>query len=220
MKSILMAVLVCGVLAGCNGYQSARPIAAIIPAAPTTPVHNQPPWVDPTAAEIESVIAQTNEQRTAQGQEPLVPGLSCTLYTVPNTTTSIVSASLNRIGSWSYYGQFNVPNGPVTAALNILPSALQPVYQTWYVVKCTGVLVNLDNNWHEFGLSSDDGSNLYIDGLLINNDGLHSVATISGAKFLTYGTHSFELDFFQGGGYQALILAEDGQLMPSEGLYH
>lgn len=177
-----------------------------------------------TSSLLQEVLNEEDAYLESVGQHDLIPGLSCTIYTVPTSTTGIVQAtnscSLTNQASFSYTGQFNQPLTPVSNGLNILPTALQSVYQTWFIVKCYGYLVNLDNNYHQFSLTSDDGSLLYVDGLLVNNDGLHSTATVSNSKLLTVGAHYFELDFFQGGGMQSLILNEDGVLLNSNQLYH
>jgi hypothetical protein len=76
-------------------------------------------------------------------------------------------------------------------------------------------------NWHPFGLSdfdadirgclkvdadgtytftlnSDDGSQLFIDGTLVVDDGgVHGPQVVSGSAGLTAGTHSFEVTFFE-----------------------
>ena len=169
---------------------------------------------------IQDIVNLQNAERQALGQAPLTQGLTCYLYTVPTSASAIVGASLTSVGQFLYNGQFNVANSSVSTGFPILPAALENMYKTWFIVKCYGTLVVADNNYHEFDLTSDDGANLYIDGLLINNDGLHSVQTKSASKFLGYGVHSFELDFFQGQGMQALILNEDGQLMSNAALYH
>jgi hypothetical protein len=173
------------------------------------------------------MVDTENNYRLNVGQEALVPGLDCNVYTVPTTTTGITAAAnggtapvLTGVGSFSYAGQFNQANGPTSAGLNILPAGMQNVYQTWYIVKCTGDLVVSDDNWHEFDLTSDDGANLYVSGLLINNDGMHGAQTVSKSKYLKYGFYSFELDYLQGAGNEALILNEDGALMSSAGFYH
>ena len=101
-----------------------------------------------------------------------------------------------------------------------LPISLAQTYKTWFVLKCTGYIINTDNAWHEFDLTSDDGSILYIDDTAFNNDGLHSSQTKSFAKFLSAGVHTFELDFLQGQGMQSLILNMDGTLLPTNQLYH
>jgi hypothetical protein len=181
-----------------------------------TTVQNQS--VTPTT--IEQIVEEQNALREAEGEDPLTLGLDCDLYTVPTSTTQIIGATLNYVGSFEYLGDFNVQNSNVSTGLSILPTNIQSIYQSWIILKCNGTLIVADNNYHEFDLSSDDGANLYIDGLLINNDGLHSIQTKSAAKFLGYGIHSFELDFFQASGMQALILNEDGDVTDSSQFYH
>jgi hypothetical protein len=206
-----------GISQGPAGPQG--PTGATGPQGPAGPVAT--PTASITPSVIDQMVANQNAYLYSIGQPPLVAGLSCTLYTVPTSTTDIVGATLTQVASFSYTGVFNQLNLPVTAGFNVLPLALQPIYQTWFVMKCTGQLVVTDNNWHNFSLSSDDGSNLYIDGsLLIGNDGQHAIETVAAAKLLTSGFHSFELDFFQAAGEQALILDEDGAVMGSSGFYY
>jgi hypothetical protein len=73
--------------------------------------------------------------------------------------------------------------------------------QTNYSVDILGTIhVNADGTY-DFGLNSDDGSFLYIDGQqLINNGGFHGPTTVDGSEFLTAGDHSIEVEMFQGGG--------------------
>lgn len=210
--NVIFAVIGLVMFAGCGtGPQGSQgpqgPSAAPAPA--------------PTESDVQLMVDKENQYRLSVGQEALVSGLTCTLYTVPTTTTAIIGATgLVTVGSFAYTGQFNQPNGPVTAGLNILPTALQGVYQTWFIVKCTGSLVVSDDNWHEFDINSDDGANLYVDGLLINNDGLHGAQDKAATKYLKYGIHSFEVDYFQSNGSEALIVNEDNALMSSAGFYH
>jgi hypothetical protein len=182
---------------------------------------------------VQQLVVTYNEYRISNGQEPLVPGLDCTLYTIPTTTTCLSTATgpagcvvpsgaqYVSVGSFLYLGEFNQPNQAGTAGFNILPAVLQPNYSSYFRVTCTGDLFVVDDNWHSFSLSSDDGSNLYISGLLINNDGVHSIQTISASKYLdSLQPYSFEVDYFQQGGNVALILNEDGAVMGSSGWYH
>jgi hypothetical protein len=174
--------------------------------------------IPPTTTQL--IVDQYNQTRNALGQESIIPGLTCSLYTVPTSTTQIAGASLSGVGSFLYQGAFNQPSSNVSAGLNVLPSALSQIYQTWFVLKCYGFLVSTDNAYHKFSLSSDDGSILYIDGASLNNDGIHSVTTKSYTRFLSEGVHSFELDFLQGAGLQTLILTMDGNQLPLDKLYH
>ncbi|HTI10803.1 MAG TPA: PA14 domain-containing protein, partial [Puia sp.] len=64
---------------------------------------------------------------------------------------------------------------------------------------------------YAFYLTSDDGSNLYLDGaLVVNNDGVHSVLQKGVVLNLTAGSHPIRLDYFQGTGGQTLTLAYAG----------
>jgi hypothetical protein len=140
---------------------------------------------------------------------------------VPTSTTKIVGATLTGVGSFTLIGGFNVPDQSTSNKFDILPTSLQSIYQTWYVVKCTGYIAIGQSGWYEFDTSSDDGSNLYIDGgLLVNNDGLHSTQNVMAAKFLQANIHSFELDYLQGSGNESLIVNMNGNLLPAEVLYH
>ena len=168
----------------------------------------------------QAILDQQNAYRESIGLAPLQPGLYCSLNTVPTTTTQIVGASLTNVATFAYSGAFNVANSLVSGGLPILPTALQPIYQTWVVLKCTGTIVVTDNNYHNFSLTSEDGALLYVDGLTVNNDGLHSVSTKTNTQFLQAGAHYFELDFFQGAGMQALVLEEDGVVMDGSNFYH
>lgn len=221
MKTMIALLVTVSVLSACGrtyhddaGPQGPQGMqGAQGPAGPAAPA--------PTPTAVENLVAMENSYRNSVGQESLIKGLSCTLYTVPTTTTQIVGATgLVTIGSFQYLDQFNQANSSVNSGLMVLPPALRSVIQTWFIVKCSGQLVVSDDAWHSFNLISDDGANLYIDGLLINNDGLHGVQSVSNVKYLKYGFHSFELDFFQGAGQQALILNQDGGLMSATNFYH
>lgn len=215
MKKLVGIILMVSILSACgkgpqgnSGSSGAQGIQG--PAAPVA-----------TSSASDLLVAQENDYRNSVGQQSYMKGLTCTLYTIPTTTTQIIGATgLVTVGSFSYQGQFNTPNSSVSAGLNVLPLPLQSVIQTWFIVKCLGQLVMTDDSWHSFSLASDDGANLYVDGLLINNDGLHGIQSVSNVKYLKYGFHSFELDFLQANGNQALILNMDGALMPAGNFYH
>jgi hypothetical protein len=62
-----------------------------------------------------------------------------------------------------------------------------------------------------FELRSDDGSVMTLDGTtLIDNDGLHSMTTVSGTRTLTAGRHAFEVRAFERGGEFGAILSWRG----------
>ena len=60
---------------------------------------------------------------------------------------------------------------------------------------------------YEFETTSDDGSRVYIDGnLVVDNDGLHAPVTVTGNVFLTQGTHSLRVEFFENLGGEVLTV--------------
>ncbi|MGQ0627523.1 MAG: PA14 domain-containing protein [Phycisphaerales bacterium] len=57
-----------------------------------------------------------------------------------------------------------------------------------------------------FGINSDDGSQLLIDGaLVVNNDGLHGMTNRTGTATLSAGAHTFEIRYFENGGNNGMI---------------
>ena len=222
MKKIMFIILALSLTAcagynGADGSNGAKGAPGI--AGPQGPAGTPAP-IPPTPTSIQLLVNAENAYRDTVGQEPLTPGLACTLYTVPTTTTAIAGATLTNVGSFEFLGVFNQPNTNVSVGLNILPHNIQSVFQTWYIVKCTGQLVVADDNWHQFVLNSDDGSLLSVGGALINNDGLHAATAKSAIKFMKHGLYSFELDFLQGAGLQQLNLNMDNSVLGSAHFYH
>lgn len=173
-----------------------------------------------TPKSIQTVVDEYNEQRAAVGQSAIQRGLACTLYTVPNTTTQIVGASLTTVGSWGYAGDFNFANGPSSPGLSLLPLTLRSIYSSYYIIKCSGLYVNDVSGFYGFDLVSDDGANVSLNGAFLNNDGVHSVSTKSGAKYLARGVVSFQLDYLDIGGSHTLMFLSGGLPVSAEHFYH
>lgn len=187
------------------------PPAAPAP-SPATPV------VAPSA--VETVVADVNQTRTAQGSLPLSRGLSCAVYTVASSITQISGASRSHVGSYVFLGLFDQPDEPSSMGINIMPEAFRMIYKALYSVTCSGQLIVTESGYYPFELTSDDGTILKLDGsVLINNDGTHAVVTKYALKFLSKGAHSFSIDYFDIGGRHALTLTSGGKLVPAENFY-
>ncbi len=64
---------------------------------------------------------------------------------------------------------------------------------------------------YKFYLVSNDGSKLFVDDILVvDNDGEHGALEKTGRVKLTKGYHAFRLEYFDGGGSQALNLTFEG----------
>lgn len=80
-----------------------------------------------------------------------------------------------------------------------------------YAITFDGVFRVPADGTYTFTLSSDDGSNLYVDGaLVVDNDGVHAPATIADTVKLTKGFHKITVAFFQGGGGDELAVEVEG----------
>jgi subtilisin family serine protease len=92
------------------------------------------------------------------------------------------------------------------------------VYTGWIDIPTTGL-------W-TLSTTSDDGSKLWIgDDLVVNNDGLHGMATASGSRALAAGKHALRVEFFEAGGGAGLLMSWSGpgfgtQIVPGSRLFH
>lgn len=74
-----------------------------------------------------------------------------------------------------------------------------------------GILKIIDEGVYSFYLTSDDGSQLFInEQLVVDNDGLHGKQEKIGSIFLGRGRHSISTHFFQKGGAASLSLKFQG----------
>lgn len=227
MNKVLMVGLAL-MLSACGSYKSVDSVPVEqepIATQPGTPIAwptpapiSTPAYVDYMALEIQALVADENSYRLGLGQTELSPGLSCVLYTTTggdriqasvaghNTLTGIT-----QVATFLFQGVFNQVDSLSSTKLNILPVALQPLYQNNILLRCQGQIVILNTGYQKFDLSSDDGSNLYIDGVLtVMNDNAHASQTVSGQRYMRRGVHTFRLDFSQEQGYQELILNMNG----------
>jgi hypothetical protein len=229
--STLILVSVALAISACKGNTGAQGGMGIQgPAGPAVPTPTPTP-----ATAVQTIVDGYNQYLVSIGNDPIEPGLKCTLYTVPNMPASpcILAADVSGctkiskthgyalVESFTYSGTIDQADQAGSAGFNMLPANLQALYSSNFALTCTGFMVNTDYAYHSFSTSSDDGSLLYVGGtLVVKNDGLHALATVSGEKYLEPQVYSFQLNYFQGPGNVALIVNMDGSLLPSANLYH
>jgi hypothetical protein len=69
----------------------------------------------------------------------------------------------------------------------------------WFAIDYTGRFWAEKAGEYDFSLTSDDGSNLYIDGqLIVDNDGIHTNRERSAKVNLIHGVHEIRVSYFQG----------------------
>ncbi|WP_321332583.1 family 20 glycosylhydrolase [uncultured Bacteroides sp.] len=112
-----------------------------------------------------------------------IEGLSCSFYDGLFKNTSAIKSISD--GNQIVDG-INVPKDFVTKS---------------FALKYTGYIKVPDTGIYTFYLTCDDGGKLYIDnGVVVDNDGLHSAVERTGQVALSKGAHRFALDFIEGGG--------------------
>lgn len=196
--------------------------------APYNPAENEtielpPPSINEDFEQklIDSLINEENNFRISTGLTYLTNGLKCTLFNTNNGASSIATANLTTVGSFTYKGEFNQPNNPSSLGLNVLPISIRSNYTSWFVLKCEGKLVILENMFNRFDLTSDDGSRLYLNGnILIDNDGNHGSQKKTGIRFLKKGVHDIRIEYMQGpGGNQHLVLEHNSSVLKGNKFY-
>jgi hypothetical protein len=86
----------------------------------------------------------------------------------------------------------------------------------WFGVDLTGAFTVSTPGRYAFRLAADDGAKLFIDGVqVVNDDGYHVTIAKDGAVDLAAGTHTIEVQYWQGPGPLALTLevAPDGGML-------
>lgn len=100
-----------------------------------------------------------------------------------------------------------------TTNLNVPPMSFRQGFPgitnrfEWFAIDYTGRFWIEQPGPYRFGLTSDDGSKLYIDGrVIIDNDGQHSPSGCIGSLALARGIHSIRISYFQGPRYAVCLI--------------
>ena len=95
-----------------------------------------------------------------------------------------------------------------------------------FCVRWSGLIRCPTDGEYTFSTNSDDGSQLFIDGgLVVDNGGSHAMREVSGQVRLLAGDHELRLDFVQGEGEAGCILSwafvgQAKQVIPAAALFH
>jgi fibronectin-binding autotransporter adhesin len=111
----------------------------------------------------------------------------------------------------------NPQQASVGAALNTFEGSgmMSPIN---YYVRFTGLLTVSAAGDYTFGTRSDDGSNVFINGVrVVNNNFYQGMTTRVGTVNLAAGTHLIEVDYYQGGGGNGMMLGYQGPDNPGSG---
>jgi hypothetical protein len=151
-----------------------------------------------------------------------LPGLLCNVYDLSATQPSTMPvftanpSQTSLIGSpQPVYAGSPIASYSMSGAIDfntsqtILAGSGQTV-STWFALDCIGKIYIDNEIAYEVELSSDDGSQLLMDNIIVvNNDGIHGTQSVTGSIVLSPGPHSVELRYFQGPGVASLELSSN-----------
>lgn len=133
--------------------------------------------------------------------DPATPtrGLIGNVYVLPSGTPALPNLDAMTSVQTLVIGNLDVPNESYTVGFPDVPGLVE-----WFAISFKGQLYVASTGYYDFSVTSDDGSNVYIDGTkIINNDGVHAAKTVQAMKvYLTAGMHVWRVDYYQGPRYQ------------------
>lgn len=130
----------------------------------------------------------------------------------------VMSSGLSQLSNipWTTAPNFAgvVPNVNIVSQGTAVRNAGGP--SSRYGIRFRGTITIPATGVWTFSTNSDDGSDLWINGVrVVNNDGLHGATTRSGNITLTAGDYAFEVRFFENGGSSNCTAFWSGPGVPS-----
>jgi hypothetical protein len=188
VSSGLLLLLVAATNAGCAAEQTEEVVA--IPGYPEFTLSVSPGVAPGLTAGCDGDEVPTGRLR---GRVYYIPP-ETRLFPNLDTLTPVDTVCLDRLD--------------VTPRRSVYPAfpGLRDRYR-WFAVDLQGVFVVQNPDLYYFRLTSDDGSQLYVDrALVVDNDGYHPPRMAMGSATLTAGPHTIRVPYWQGPGPLALIL--------------
>ncbi|HEX9512010.1 MAG TPA: PA14 domain-containing protein [Puia sp.] len=162
-------------------------------------------------------IATVKPNRTSYGDSSLSP--STTYYYKIQAINQYGSSKFNLQDSssltYNFYSPYTANNLAAIATSTPASTGSSTTFTLGvttatanFALQFNGYINIATAGTYTFYTSSDDGSNLYLDGtLLVNNDGIHATQEKSGTVTLTAGSHPIQTNYFQQGGGQSLTVS-------------
>lgn len=135
-------------------------------------------------------------------------------YETPAATETNIEYSYYH-GLWNALPDFSTLTPVATGTQSNF--SLNNRQRNWaYGFQFSGFIDVPEDGEYTFYLASDDGSRLSIDGnVVVNHDGNHRFEAVkSGATFLTAGKHEIEVEFYEGGAGDGLLVSWSSDNMP------
>jgi hypothetical protein len=152
-----------------------------------------------------AALAAGQDQPVSFGTTVVVPGgLEGVVYHIPKNSKVIPDLRKIKPQGKIYVSSLNVPLRDFTEGF---PGVTKR--QEWFAIDYTGRFWIEKPGLYGFELASDDGSRLYIDSqIVVDNDGIHPLATRSGIVELSGGIHTIRVLYFQGPRLQVALMLQ------------
>jgi hypothetical protein len=166
----------------------------------------------------QQVVPSSALYRVSSGGGNLLPAVS------PSNTVNGLDYKYYEASSYSVVPNFSGITPIKTGNVNNFDISVANRSEN-FAIDFTGYVNIPSDGQYTFYLSSDDGSNLYIDGIqLVGNDGLHALIQQSNSIGLKAGLHAISVGYFNATGDKGLQVSYSGpgvtqQVVPSSALY-
>jgi PA14 domain/Secretion system C-terminal sorting domain/Fibronectin type III domain len=163
-----------------------------------------------------ATVATLKPARTSYTDSALSPSTTYyyKLQAINNYGSSKFNLQDSSALSYNFYNNYTATT--LTGISALTPTSSGPINNftlgvttatSNFALQFNGFINILQAGTYTFYTNSDDGSNLFIDGtMVVNNDNPHGPQQVAGNVTLTAGRHAIQVNFFQAGGGQQLIV--------------
>jgi hypothetical protein len=151
----------------------------------------------------------------ALGQDEISPATFGTTVVIPSGLRGEIYNIRHNSGRLPELTRRKSAGVIYASALNVPPQDFMKGFpgvtdrNEWFAIDYSGRFWIEKPGEYRWGLTSDDGSKLYIDGeLVIDNDGLHPPLAKFAQTTLTGGIHEMRVTYFQGPKYHVALVLE------------
>ena len=154
---------------------------------------------------VGAVLSAGQEPPVSFGTTVVVPGgFEGVIYHISKRSKEIPDLGKIKPQGRIYTSTLNIPLRDFTEGF---PGVSKR--QEWFAIDYTGRFWIEKPGLYRFALTSDDGSRLSIDDqTVVDNDGIHPVATRYGSVDLGGGIHKIRVQYFQGPRLQVALILE------------
>lgn len=139
---------------------------------------------------------------------------------LPLKLESQIAYSYHEKDNWSLLKDFQQAQKVASGETDIMDIRKQSQRSEHFGLRYTGTFTASLKGTYTFYLTSDDGSRMEIDDTeILINDGTHGATTVAHTLELAAGSHSFQIEYFQGGGGASFRADYEGMAVTKRPFY-